>query len=45
MACKFIEDKEYNSSSEFDPFSFKEIKGKVDDGTFLNNAINRGIRK
>jgi hypothetical protein len=34
MAWVFIEDREYGSSFEFDPFSFKERKGKVDDGTF-----------
>jgi hypothetical protein len=31
MAWVFIKDKEYGSSSKFDPFSFKERKGKVDD--------------
>jgi hypothetical protein len=33
MTRVFIEDKEYGSSFEFDPFSFNERKGKVDDGT------------
>jgi hypothetical protein len=40
----FIKDREYGSSSKFDPFSFKERKGKVDDETFPNNAINKGIK-
>jgi len=33
MAWMLIENREYGSSFEVDPFSFKERKGKVDDGT------------